>query len=62
MPEPIYNVRMQELATAGPQPRQTAGPKEAIDIRRRTDIERQIAEDRRESGASDLLRSDAPLE
>ncbi len=26
------------------------------------DIERQIAEDRRESGESDLLRSDAPLE
>ncbi|MGE0683491.1 MAG: mechanosensitive ion channel domain-containing protein [Candidatus Binatia bacterium] len=62
MPEPIYNVRMQEPATAKLQPRQTAGSKKAIDIQRRTDIERQIAEDRRESGESDLLRSDARLE
>ena len=62
MPEPIYNVRLQEPTMAEPQPRHTAGPKKAIDIQRRTDIERQIAEDRRESGESDLLRSDAPLE
>lgn len=62
MPEPTYNVRMQELHAARTQPRHTAGPKEAIDIRRRTDIEQQIAEDRRASGDSDLLRSDTPLE
>jgi small-conductance mechanosensitive channel len=62
MPEPIYNLRMQEPGAAAPQPRQTAGSKKAIDIRRSTEIERQIAEDRRESGESDLLRPDAPLE
>ncbi|HEY7319471.1 MAG TPA: mechanosensitive ion channel family protein [Candidatus Binatia bacterium] len=62
MPEPIYNLRMQEPGAAARQPRQTAGSKKAIDIRRRTEIERQIAEDRRESGESDLLRPDAPLE
>ena len=60
MPEPIYNVRTQEAAA--PRPRQTAGPKKAIDIARRTDIQREIAEDHRESDQSDLLRSDAPLE
>ena len=64
MPEPIYNLRMQEPLAAAPEPKknQSAGPKNAIDVGRRTEIERQIAEDRRESGESDLLRSDAPLE
>jgi len=60
MPEPIYNVRMQEAAA--PPPRQTAGSKKAIDIARRTDIQKEIAEDHRESDQPDLLRSDAPLE
>jgi small-conductance mechanosensitive channel len=62
MPEPIYNLRMQEAVAGAAQPRKTAGPKQAIDIERRSDIERQIAEDRRESSDADLLRSDAPLE
>jgi small-conductance mechanosensitive channel len=64
MPEPIYNLRMQERVAAAAEPKksQSAGPKNAIDVRRRTEIERQIAEDRRESAESDLLRSDAPLE
>ena len=64
MPEPIYNLRMQEPLAAAPEPKkhQSAGPKNAIDVGRRTEIDRQIAEDRRESGESDLLRSDAPLE
>ncbi|MGB7949737.1 MAG: mechanosensitive ion channel domain-containing protein, partial [Candidatus Binatia bacterium] len=62
MPEPIYNLRMQEAVAGAVQPRKTAGPKQAIDIERRSDIERQIAEDRRESSDADLLRSDAPLE
>ncbi|MGE0822141.1 MAG: mechanosensitive ion channel domain-containing protein [Candidatus Binatia bacterium] len=62
MPEPIYNVHLQEPVIAAPQPRLTAGPKEAVDIQRRTDLERQIAEDRRASGEADLLRSDVPLE
>lgn len=62
IPEPIYHVRLQEFAAARPQTRPLTEPKKVIDIRRRTDIERQIAEDRRESGETDLLRSDAPLE
>lgn len=60
MPEPIYNVRTQE--SGAPRADQSAGPKNAIDIGRRTEIQREIAEDRRELGQSDLLRSDAPLE
>ena len=64
MPEPIYNVRMKEPAAAQSESkkRQSAGPKDAIDVQRRTEIQRQIAEERRESGEPDLLRSDAPLE
>ena len=63
MPEPIYNLRMQETdAAAAAEKRQSAGPKTAIDVGRRTEIERQITEDRRESGEPDLLRPDAPLE
>jgi small conductance mechanosensitive channel len=62
MPEPIYNLRMQEPVAAAPEKHPSAGPKTAIDVQRRTEIKRQIAEDRRESGESDLLRSDAPLE
>ena len=64
MPEPIYNLRMQE-PTGSPselKKSQSAGPKNAIDVQRRTEIQRQIAEDRRESGEPDLLRSNAPLE
>jgi hypothetical protein len=60
MAEPIYNVRAHELAA--PRTRHTDGPGKPVDIGRRSDVERQIAEDRRESGESDLLRSDAPLE
>ena len=60
MPEPIYNVRMQERTAIRAQ--QTAGPKKPIDIGRRTDIQREIADDRRDSDQPDLLRSDAPLE
>jgi small-conductance mechanosensitive channel len=62
MPEPIYNLRMHDAAAPQPEKRQSAGPKRSIDVGRRSDIERQIAEDRLESGESDLLRSDAPLE
>ena len=53
---------MHDAAAPQPEKRQSAGPKRSIDIARRSDIERQIAEDRLESGESDLLRSDAPLE
>lgn len=60
MPEPIYNVRTHEPGARRPD--QSAGPKQAIDIGRRTEIQREIAEDRRDAGQSDLLRSDAPLE
>ena len=62
MPEPIYNLRLYEPTAPQAQKRSSAGSKQAIDIQRRAGIERQIAEDRRESGESDLLRSDAPLE
>jgi hypothetical protein len=62
MPEPIYNLRMHAPDRAQPAERATAGPKRAIDISRRTEIEKQSAEDRRASGEVDLLRSDTPLE
>ncbi|MEO5701478.1 MAG: mechanosensitive ion channel domain-containing protein [Casimicrobiaceae bacterium] len=62
MPEPIYNVRMHSREAGEPQPRQAAGSKKAIDVGRRTEIQKQIAEDRRQSGDADLLRSDVPLE
>lgn len=63
MPEPIYNLRVQEPVTAAKPPAsESAGPKNPIDIHRRTETEHRIAEDRRESGDADLLRSDAPLE
>jgi small-conductance mechanosensitive channel len=61
MPEPIYNVRMQE-GMPKPARQVAAGPKEAIDVGRRTDISREIGEERRDSNQPDLLRSDAPLE
>jgi hypothetical protein len=51
---------MQEAAA--PRSRPIPGPRKAIDIARRSDIQREIAEDRRQSEQSDLLRSDAPLE
>ena len=64
MPEPIYNVRMKEpvAAQSESKKRQSAGPKDAIDVQRKAEVQRQMAEDRRESGEPDLLRSDAPLE
>lgn len=64
MPEPIYTLRMQEPVPKAPaaDQRESAGPKNAIDVQRRTEMEQQIAEDRRKSGALDLLQPGAPLE
>jgi len=59
IPEPTYNVCMQERTT--PRPRATAGPKKPIDIDRRTELQQEIADDRRTADQADLLRPDAPL-
>lgn len=61
IPEPIYNVRMQQ-AGAPLRAFDTAGPKKPIDIDRRIELEQEIADDRRTGAQPDLLRSDAPLE
>jgi small-conductance mechanosensitive channel len=61
MPEPTYGVRM--LEAAEPPRERTAGPRQAVDIERRTEIEREMANDRRETAdQTDLLRPNAPLE
>jgi small-conductance mechanosensitive channel len=62
MPEPTYGLRMQEARETRPDRRATEGPRQAIDVGRRTDLDGRIAADRRAAGDGDLLHADAPLE
>jgi small-conductance mechanosensitive channel len=63
MPEPIYNVRTQPAQRPVEKAkRRGAASGKAIDITRRTDIDREIASDRQAGGQPDLLRPDAPKE
>ena len=59
IPDPSYVVTKAAPAEARPS---AAGPREAIDVGRRNELERQIAEERRGAGEDDLLRSPAPRE
>lgn len=67
MPEPSYNLRLQEAgkpippATAPPRPHAVTHPQVAMDMSRDTHLDEQVASDRAEGGR-DLLSANAPKE
>lgn len=62
MPEPTHTVRIARRARSDAARPEPVGPQQAIDIGPRSEIEREIAEERKAGGGPDLLRHDAPQE
>lgn len=63
MPEPTQKLRLQRAAGVPAAPTLLrAHPPAAVDIARRTEIDKEVADDREQAGQSDLLRAGAPLE
>ncbi len=64
MPEPTQQVRLQRVAAQDvvdtPLPPRRTPP--SADISRRTEIDKEVADERQQAGQTDLLRAGAPLE